>query len=441
MMNHYSTKKILRPDLEIQNVFAHMNSALIDRQATLESNIETVNILVEEQEQHYENNKKLFKNILDPTSPYIERYRKLPRAVREYIKKYAVDGKFMVREDIIDKTFGYKVNDITQLQILQNPNMAHVKRFAGIAHSIVKTVVSYGKDRIVIAMPQVILNNLMSNIYQLSMRKIPLSYTISKIIEGRNEYEKYRKDNEELMKLDQRIALKNLDKRTSPEGKEAIALRIRLKKNKIHRMSEAGLNSLIVEDVNDARIDGFFNQARRRLKTNKISSKYIDKIPKQVNDVAATLFVTKTSLPYQKLRKTVQLTDFLGRYVMMEHAVNVEGVDFKTAMHRALNAFVLFDEVLLPVLEMFDAIGATSFLSYYLRNNRASRELIQNNPTSVGLSAAFQYTTGVATLGNVNSSWLGGDFSPNLMQFDELFDEANNATGVEIVTWVKGLFT
>ena len=43
-----------------------------------------------------------------------------------------------------------------------------------------------------------------------------------------------------------------------------------------------------------------------------------------------------------------------------------------------------------------------------------------------------RYSTGVATLGNVNSSWLGGDFSPNLMQFPNLFDEANNLTGFEI---------
>ena len=87
-----------------------------------------------------------------------------------------------------------------------------------------------------------------------------------------------------------------------------------------------------------------------------------------------------------------------------------------------------------PALEALDAIGATSFLSYYLRNNRASRQLVQTNPVGVGLSAAFQYTTGINSLGNVNASWLGGDFSPNLMQFDELFDEANNMTGVDIVT-------
>ena len=102
-------------------------------------------------------------------------------------------------------------------------------------------------------------------------------------------------------------------------------------------------------------------------------------------------------------------------------------------MHKALNAFVLFDEALTPTLEALDAVGATSFISYFLRNQRASRQLVQSNPTGVGLSAAVQYATGIETLGNVNASWLAGDFSPNILQLDDLFDEANNVTGVELL--------
>ena len=134
------------------------------------------------------------------------------------------------------------------------------------------------------------------------------------------------------------------------------------------------------------------------------------------------------------------MTDFLGRYVMIEHATKVKGQSFKEAMHDALNAFVLFDESLVPALEAVDAIGATSFLSYFLRNQRASKQLVQASPTGVGLSAGIQYTTGIPTLGNVNASWIAGDFSPNTLQFDDLFDEANNATGFEVVSWFQGLF-
>ena len=55
------------------------------------------------------------------------------------------------------------------------------------------------------------------------------------------------------------------------------------------------------------------------------------------------------------------------------------------------------------------------------------------NPTGVALSGAFQYTTGIQTLGNVNASFLNGDIQPNLMQLDDLFDEADNLTGVDLL--------
>ena len=439
MMDHASRKKIIRPDLEIQNVFAHMNSSLVDRQATLVNNIATIDLLVDEQLDLMESHPREFTDLLDPKGAYIERYYKLPKAVRDYITAYSTNGTFMVRVDIIDKVFGYKAFDITQLQVLaKHPRVRYV---AGLAHYIMRQIVGYGKDRIVIAMPNVIINNLFSNISQLSMRKIPISYTFYKIIEGVSEYKKYRTATEQRHRLQQLINSKNLSK-TSTEQQQVDRLTAQIQNNKLHKMSEAGLNSLIVEDVNDAQTDGYFNRMRRMLRLESFKYKdYTDRVPKNVGTVASWLFFTKSSKPYQASRHVVQMTDFLGRYVMIEHATKVHNKDFKTAMHEALNAFVLFDEALVPALEAVDAIGATSFLSYFLRNQRASKQLAEASPTSVALSAAVQHLTGIPTLGNVNASWLSGDFSPNTLQFDDLLDEANNATGIEILAWFKGLFS
>ena len=438
MMDHATTKKLLRPDLEIQNVFAHMNSSLIDKQATLENNLITIDLLVDEQLDLFESHEKEFTDLLDPEGAYIERYYKLPKRIRDRIQKYAVNGKFMIREDIIDKVFGYKSFDISQLKRLENH--PRTKYVAGLAHYMIKQIVGYGKDRVVIAMPQVIINNLFSNISQLSMRKIPISYTFYKIIEGISEYTKYRTATEELARLEKLKKSKKLPD-NSPEGQQINRLNAQIKNNQLHRMIDAGLSSIIVEDVNDAQTDGYFNRMRKMLRLESFKFKgYTDRVPKQVGTAASWLFWTKGSKPYQASRHIVQMTDFLGRYVMIEHATKVKGQSFKEAMHDALNAFVLFDESLVPALEAVDAIGATSFLSYFLRNQRASKQLVQASPTGVGLSAGIQYTTGIPTLGNVNASWIAGDFSPNTLQFDDLFDEANNATGFEVVSWFQGLF-
>ena len=117
-------------------------------------------------------------------------------------------------------------------------------------------------------------------------------------------------------------------------------------------MNEAGLDSLIVEDINEAQIDGYWNRMKRTMFKGKY--KKIGKlIPQELQTVASWAFWTKGSAPYQASRRVVQMTDFIGRYVMIEHAVNVKGQAFKPAMHDSLNAFVLFDESLIAAAGLF----------------------------------------------------------------------------------------
>lgn len=438
MMNHADVEQIIRPDLQIDHVFAHMRSSAVDRKATIESDKKTVELLVYEQQDLKEATPEAeWINIMDPNSPYIDRFRKLPKAVREHMKEYAKGGQFFIREDIIDKVFGYKSFDLSELKMLQDESTATKrisKRVAGITHHAIKQTVGYGKNRVVIAMPKVVIGNMMSNIYQLMMRKIPLDYIFHKIYEGVHEYNKYRIDTERRVRIKHEIESQNLNRDTSPEAVEMRELDDRIEGNLIHRLSKAGLNSLIVEDINDAQADGWLNKLQKTIPYSfPEAQKYIDKIPSELGDAARFIFMTKGSKPYQISRHIVQMTDFLARYVMIEHATKVKGQGFNEAVHESLDAFVVFDEALVPALETLEAVGATSFLSYYLRNARSSRKLAASSPTSVALSAAIQHTTGIPTLGNVNSSWLAGRFSPNMLQTDDLFDEANNITLFDVI--------
>jgi len=435
MMNHEDTKNIIRPDLEFQNVFAHMHSNLVDRKNTILNDKETIHLLVHEQEELYKTHPKQFINMLDPASAYHERYKKMPRPIREYMQEFAVNGEFMVRIDIVDKVFGYKQKDITQAKIFENNKHPLAERVAGLSHYTIKETVGWGKNRVVLAIPKVIFLNMMSNVTQLMMRKIPPSYIFNKLIEGLSEYKKYSKDTIEMNKLQYDIDTKKLPD-NSPEAQKVKRLRVRIKGNKIHKMNEAGVDSLIIEDLNAAQLDGYWNRMSRLLFKGKLKN-VGDKIPRSVQTVAHTLFWTKESIPYQYSKQVVQMTDFMGRYVMMEHSQNVLGKSFKESLHEALEAFVLFDESLIAPLEMLDALGATSFLSYWLRNQRAVKKLVMSNPSSVAISALLQEMSGIPTLGNVNSAWMGGDFSPNVFQTDDLFDEANNITLFEVLSDLK----
>ena len=194
MLSHIATKRILNPDLEIQNVFGHMKSAAIDRKYSLIEGKNTIDLVINEYiEQYQEDNKKMWVDILNPKLKYYDRYIRLPKSLREYIKEFSVGGKFLVKEDVINKVFSYRPIAFENVWFLQGQGIATqaAKHWVKFFHNLAKEVVGYGKDRIVIGMPAVVITNLLSNIFRLSMGKIPQSYIYHKINEGVRDFLKY----------------------------------------------------------------------------------------------------------------------------------------------------------------------------------------------------------------------------------------------------------
>jgi hypothetical protein len=437
MLSHAATKKILRPDLQIQNVFGHMKSSYIDRKYSLVEGKRTVDIAIDERNNMLdEDNRHMFIDLISPESGYIDRYRKLPKALRNYILEFVdKNGEFLVREDVVNKVFGYKPINFADVSVLQGPGMftQAAKHAVNNIHVIAKELLGYGKDRVVIAMPEVVISNLISNIFRLGMGKIPQTYIYPKVDEGVREFFKYRKLQRERYHLQTLVDSRKLGE-NSPQAKELKIIISKIKNNAIHPLSEAGVNSIIVEDLNEAQIDGYINRVRRLFKSDK-AAKYTSKIPPKLLEVANWIYWTKGVKGYRHMRTLVQLTDFMARYVMVSYDVDVKGIPFETAKHKAIDSFVLFDEAVAPILEMIDGIGGTSFISYHLRNQRDNTKLIKSSPTSVGISAVIQNATGIPTLANLNAGWVTGDIEPNLFQFDDLLDEATKATGFEIVSY------
>lgn len=435
MMNHETKKKLLEPDLQFQNVFAHMQSSYIDKTNTIINDKQTIDLLIAEWVDLYPSMPDRFVNIMDPNGPYYDRYRRLPNEVRRYLTQYAVQGKFMVREDIIDKVFGYTAYDLSQLKYFSKEGRERQKWVARLAHYMVKQVVSYGMDRVVIGTTNVVAGNLQSNLFQLSMRKISPLYSIKKMWEGFQEYQLYQADADRLRYLKREIEAKSLDVQNSPQAKEYFQIRTRMENNRIHRMSVAGLNSLIVEDLNDAAVNGYATRLDNLLENPKVT-RFTKRVPPVLGTVAKTVFMTRSSYPYRISKKVVALSDFLARYVMIEHATTIKGQSFDQAMNEAVEAFVLFDENLSPPVEAFNAVGGTLFVSYWMRNQRAAKKLIKAHPTAVLTSAGIQHLTNIDTLANINSSFYGLDFAPNLLQLDDMLEKVYDPI---LITNLQGL--
>lgn len=431
IMNHARKKELLRPDLEFQNVFANMQSTLVGRVNTITVDKAVVDSLVWEQDNIMPNNPNLpFINILDEDSPFHEQYLRLPREIREYMEKYVinVEGKpsFMINADQIDQVFGYSAPTITNLKwVKRNPA---VLKHARLAEYMLRQIVSYAKDRIVIATPAVVARNILSNTVNLTIRKIPFPYIAKKYIEGYTEYRRYTKDLTEANALKVKIDANKLPP-TSTEAKQYVRLVKAVVANKMHTYSKLGLNSIVVEDVNTAATDGYLNRLQKQLKDTGVG-KLAGKMPTSVQEASKTLILAKSSAVYKGLQHVVQLSDFLARYVMIEYAVNVKKQPQNIAVMEAIEAFVLFDENLTPALYALDSTGITIFAAYAMRNVRAAKALIKYSPQLATLGIAGESILGIDGM----AANLLTDPIPSLFNQANIFDKAFQFTGVEILS-------
>ena len=433
IMNHHAKETLLKPDREFQNVFAHMHSSLLDKKATIEADKATIDILVNEWVERMPEGKDTFINILDPESPFHDRFRRLPKAVQIHFEQYIVDGQFMVRKDVVNKVFGFTAWDASNLKLLQGENKAQARWLARLAQYITTQTVSYGMDRIVIGTQEVVTGNLQSNFFQLLMRKISPAFIINKTWEGYQEFRVYQADASKIRRLNREIAAKKLGE-NSPEQLEVNAATVRLESNKLHAMTEAGVNSMIVEDLNEASKVGYISRMQQILKTEKWTNR-LDNIPapvrKTVGFLATTAFMTRSSYPYRFLKHIVQVSDFLGRYVLIEHLTKVKGIPFKQALHESINAFVLFDENLTPALHAINSVAGTLFISYWMRNQRSARAILRGSPTAVLSALGLQEFTDIEATANLGSSFIGLDLLPNVLQQDEVLSKVTEATLLE----------
>jgi hypothetical protein len=333
----------------------------------------------------------------------------------------------MINADQIDQVFGYSAPTITNLKwVKRSPT---VLKHARLAEYMTRQIVSYAKDRIVIATPAVVARNILSNTVNLTIRKIPFPYIAKKYIEGYTEYRRYTKDLSEANALKVKIDANKLPP-TSTEAKQYVRLVKAVVANKMHTYSKLGLNSIIVEDVNTAATDGYLNRLQKWTKDTG-AGKFLEKTaPDSVKELAKTLIVSKSSAVYKGLQHVVQLSDFLARYVMIEYAVNVKKQPQNIAVIEAIEAFVLFDENLTPALYALDSTGITIFAAYALRNVRAAKALIKYSPQLATLGIAGESVLGIDGM----AANILTDPIPSLFNQANIFDKTFQFTGVEIAT-------
>ena len=181
--------------------------------------------------------------------------------------------------------------------------------------------------------------------------------------------------------------------------------------------------------MNTAATDGYLRRLQKQLKDTGVG-KFVNKMPTSVQEASKTLIVAKSSAVYRGLQHVVQLSDFLARYVMIEHATSVKKQPQNIAIMEAIEAFVLFDENLTPALYALDSTGITIFSAYAMRNMRGVKSLVKEHPQTAALAIAGESILGIDGMAaNILTNPI-----PSLFNHANIADKAFEFTGYEIVS-------
>lgn len=360
----------------------------------------------------------------------------VPAYVKEAMAKEqkCSTSDILIRRDMIDLFLGYRTasvtdfftgisrwspktcNNVAKLALKVLGKDAY-KYLAG-AERAVQYTSSYARSVIVVRSVVVPFYNICSNILQLRMRGIPLTYIAEKIATKTLEAEQYNTLLNNQLKIRAKIATF-----PDPNDQGAIKLKRRLEiiEDKIGLLS---INPMIqageLSTINDVGDD--YNQSVLTGTWAEKLNEEVGKLPDSMVQAGKWLTVSKDTAMYKILEKATIYGDFVAKSIYYDWLIE-HGTQVNDALIKSMNEFVNYDMLAGRNREYLENMGVIMFYNYTLRSLRTAFDIMLHNPVSALLALHlfpdFITANNVFTdsfLGKLAGGRLGGTFmNPSLM--------------------------
>ena len=385
----------------------------------------------------------LVKKAWRPISEYTSKDRVIADAwshVPAYVKEAMAKEQncstsdILIRRDMIDLFLGYRTasvtdfftgisrwspktcNNVAKLALKVLGKDAY-KYLAG-AERAVQYTSSYARSVIVVRSVVVPFYNICSNILQLRMRGIPLTYIAEKIATKTLEAEQYNTLLNNQLKIRAKIATF-----PDPNDQGAIKLKRRLEiiEDKIGLLS---INPMIqageLSTINDVGDD--YNQSVLTGTWAEKLNEEVGKLPDSMVQAGKWLTVSKDTAMYKILEKATIYGDFVAKSIYYDWLIE-HGTQVNDALIKSMNEFVNYDMLAGRTREYLENMGVIMFYNYTLRSLRTAFDVMLHNPVSALLALHlfpdFITANNVFTdsfIGKLAGGRLGGTFmNPSLM--------------------------
>ena len=315
----------------------------------------------------------------------------LSRETREYIEDKFPNG-FMIRRDLLDDALGYRsatIGDawtgntrwspktqetVKNLAIGAFGNAAYQKFVNG--ERILQNVVSDAKVLIVVKSVIVPMANIISNMYQLAARGVPLAAMTKAMPVKTAELTSYIKGQYRLKELEANLRASTGNRNATLKLEaEKMALEDSFKGMSIWPLLEAGEFSS-VSDAGITREEIMLSEGRLQTYIENL----VSKLPGPIATAGRYGLVTKDTALFQGLQKTVEYGDFLAKAIYYDDLTKRKGLTSKAALGKVTEEFVNYDRLSGRFRGYLESIGMLWFYNFKIRIMKVAASMIRENP-------------------------------------------------------------
>ena len=301
-------------------------------------------------------------------------------------------NEFMVRRDMLNDVLGYRAaslgdawtgNSRWSQETLKAVRNVATSAFGNNAYKMLMTaektiqnIVGDAKVLIVVKSVIVPVANLMSNMFQLAARGVPVK-DMAKAMPGKlAEVEAYTKSLVRRIEAEAELRAARGDVRVERRLKTEIqAINDSHKRMSIWPLIEAGEFSGIADagmtrneiDLTSGRLQAYMEQAAQKL-------------PGWGSTVGRYALVTKDTALFQGLQKAVEYGDFLAKSVLFDDLTKRKGLTKAEALARITEEFVNYDRLSGRFRGAMENFGLLWFYNFKIRSVKVAASMIRNNP-------------------------------------------------------------
>ena len=320
--------------------------------------------------------------------------------VRENIESQFGRGQFWVRRDMINDALGYRSPSVTDLWTgisRWSPEVQNAAQTVALgimgkdaykmlvkAEQTLQTFVADAKVTIVVKSVVVPIANIMSNVYHLASRGVPLKNIIHGFTAKAAEVDFFIKNNQRRMEL---LALKRVAEGTNDnrslhkidtelrsilDANRRLSIWPLLEAGEFASISDTGISSEEI-DLTEGRLGAYIE-------------KLTDKLPDSLKTAAKYGLVSRDTSLFKGLQRSVEYGDFLAKAVLYEDLTGRKKQSHDKAMGQITEEFINYDRLPGRWRSGLENNGMMWFWNFKLRAAKVALSVLRNNPVHMFLA-------------------------------------------------------